>query len=442
MLSSGVINPLILLINPYLFVAVLALQFIALAIIIRDFNEKVWVVFLYSFLYYGVTVIFFKIYDLVIIFSLVAFAMFFRKTTVFSAFRSGYVWIFIAWLLFMLLHMIFYRQIPESKIEFVRHVMSFLVIILFSFRSLKGAAFDRYFTTIAITALFQVIMVYFITYYLDFREVMDRFLRVEIFAHETEQRGVGFFRDPAKYYVFLFTIIIIADELERIEKRKIVTPLLLIVAFTGSVLALSRAGIIGLAAYISVRFIRKALFRDQYKLFYQIAVCAIFLLIVNYSLFLRLGDYITYQVTAMTGRTGTLATEGKITEGNRMMVWSTTLEKVKERPLLGYGLGMNSAMTDPYYENSSIDLLPFPPHNTFLSLLFDIGIIGLGFYLIIFLPIFRKFYQEHILFLFILPLMILDMQGYRLYSVLFCIMALNLFSNPRAQDESLHTRTG
>lgn len=131
-------------------------------------------------------------------------------------------------------------------------------------------------------------------------------------------------------------------------------------------------------------------------------------------------------VTHLIFTTNYRAKDFQNSQNPRLYIWSETIEMIKEKPILGYGISDGrSTLVDKLFENESLNtefLIPwfidFPnydkyslhAHNIFLESTIEFGIIGLILIsCILFLPIIlTKRKQQLLLFLFIL---IFTLQG-------------------------------
>lgn len=78
-----------------------------------------------------------------------------------------------------------------------------------------------------------------------------------------------------------------------------------------------------------------------------------------------------------------------VTQG-RSRVWPLLIDKALERPILGHGVGVASAYSFYFSNNSRFT----HPHNEYLRFFFDTGLLGLSLLLIGFLSIGRKLFQS------------------------------------------------
>lgn len=60
---------------------------------------------------------------------------------------------------------------------------------------------------------------------------------------------------------------------------------------------------------------------------------------------------------------------------DRTIIWGYAIERLVEKPILGFGVGTFPELTIPYFDQTK------GMHNTYLLVLFDVGIIGFGFFI-------------------------------------------------------------
>lgn len=149
-------------------------------------------------------------------------------------------------------------------------------------------------------------------------------------------------------------------------------------------------------------------------------IITIILLIVNPDVFSAGVNYLYVTSARLMGREHTLSINANMQSDNRTLIWKQAIGLIGERPILGYGW------------NSIRELLPYPTHNTVLELLLDSGIVGLVCYLILMRKLFfNKYYEYTIPFIWV-PILLLDMGGYR---VLFLLLGLvSVYANSIIQN--------
>ena len=108
----------------------------------------------------------------------------------------------------------------------------------------------------------------------------------------------------------------------------------------------------------------------------------------------------------LLGREHTLKVNASFEDDNRMRIWMMAFNYIKQKPIIGYGWIANE------------QLLPYPTHNTLISLLLDGGLIVLMSYIYTFLPLFKNKRQDIVIPYIIVPLLLLDLGNYRLWYLL------------------------
>ena len=100
----------------------------------------------------------------------------------------------------------------------------------------------------------------------------------------------------------------------------------------------------------------------------------------------------------LLGREHTLKVNASFEDDNRMRIWMMAFNYIKQKPIIGYGWIANE------------QLLPYPTHNTLISLLLS--------YIYTFLPLFKNKRQDIVIPYIIVPLLLLDLGNYRLWYLL------------------------
>ena len=118
-----------------------------------------------------------------------------------------------------------------------------------------------------------------------------------------------------------------------------------------------------------------------------------------------------YTVAArILGREHTLEINATLHDDNRMIIWRMAIECILRKPLLGYGWLSFSR------------LLPYPTHNTVLSLLLDGGIFVFLAYLYTIFPLLSNRNYNLLIPCVIIPSLVLDLGNYRIYFLLLALI--------------------
>lgn len=172
----------------------------------------------------------------------------------------------------------------------------------------------------------------------------------------------------------------------------------------------SRGGVLGFVFSVFVLvfiflFYKKEYFRKIFGKRVPLVLALVFLLITS-SLYIFRGSSFAQRFISMKDlQSGSIAP--------RINFWNASIDAIKDRPILGYGLDMQNQVLAKYYEkdwaiNGDINIFPNRAHNFVLDILLTTGFVGLIFYLLIlfefsFLALnnFRKNNSKISLFLFI-----------------------------------------
>ena len=223
----------------------------------------------------------------------------------------------------------------------------------------------------------------------------------------------GFFSDPNKYMAFCLAMMFIVEIWMQNGKLKNWTMVILCIS---SLISMSRTAILSLLAYLFFKVIKITLQKSRILtvILCGVIISAVVLFVFNPMILNSLLNYLFVTSSKLMGRELTLSVNMNFQSDNRILIWEQAIELIKKQPLIGYGW------------NSIREMLPYPTHNTVLELLMDSGIIGLLCYLFLMSKLlFNKYYEYTIPFVWI-PMLLLDMGGYR---VLFLLLGCMYWEN-------------
>ena len=148
------------------------------------------------------------------------------------------------------------------------------------------------------------------------------------------------------------------------SKKRIINTIALAIVLYSVLLTGSRSGIIcsTIIALLLLIFYKNEHQIRTHKIFIKLIMASIFLITVIYIDKL-LPEYVYYRVF-----------QGAYGDDPRMPLWTTLLTYFPGRPIIGYGVGAS------HYILRNIAHFGFTTHNVFLTMLIDIGIIGVAFY--------------------------------------------------------------
>lgn len=162
---------------------------------------------------------------------------------------------------------------------------------------------------------------------------------------------------------FIFVLFLYAKN--KIYKSLILS--IIILSVLGLVLSTSRGGY---AAFLSMVIIWVLfLLKRKNKKLQKASICLVFTFIIMLVLIFTISPTLRQRLTTVESFK------------ERVAVWTTALESVKERPLLGWGFGPKMVRREEPYIPTEYNPPPKGMHNTFLMIIFTQGIIGLISYL-------------------------------------------------------------
>lgn len=162
---------------------------------------------------------------------------------------------------------------------------------------------------------------------------------------------------------FIFVLFLYAKN--KIYKSLILS--IIILSVLGLVLSTSRGGY---AAFLSMVIIWVLfLLKRKNKKLQKASICLVFTFIIMLVLTFTISPTLRQRLTTVESFK------------ERVAVWTTALESVKERPLLGWGFGPKMVRREEPYIPTEYNPPPKGMHNTFLMIIFTQGIIGLISYL-------------------------------------------------------------
>jgi O-antigen ligase len=318
----------------------------------------------------------------------------------------------LAWAIFIIIfsYIISLTQLEPSKYPFhIIYMISifsnfFLFIIVYNF--IMNEKNSKLFFNILVAINIFVVMYGLIQMAIGFEEYS--LLNIGEFTLETnkspdiewmieEKRLMGGpFAAPGINAIFLAIQIIILSFLMLYENRKakIIFYLglcglnFMIIIATGN-----RGGFISLICGLILFFI---LFRNQLGYHKIILMVSAFLIIFSTASAITI--YFTQYDTFWNRLTGTKF-QG-ITPDTRKQVWEIATAAIKEKPILGWGprkasMGRQQFIDEQGHQrNPDYSAIP-SPHSLYLFLLYTLGIVGLGAYLIFFIAIYNRFFSSY-----------------------------------------------
>lgn len=418
----SLIMPLVFMINIYLFVGLILLDFFLLTYGVTGFGNKTAVLFLSAVLFSGISIAGLKLYDWVIMFS--AFTFFFIKKEKISMPVK-----LVPFLIIVFFNAIIHYTGSSVIMVSLRYVICIMLVVVVSKAEFNFDKISNEIILVALTNLYFAVSVFFfmnagriikrdnivtlISGSIVQRIHPDDFVSVNLYVFSNEVRMNGFFSDPNKYMVFCFALLFVAEAFVISGRKKKTLCFLILIS---ALLSLARTALIIIAAYFVLKFLYKI--KEGYKRIFYISLC----LCVSIMLFFVLmPDIINNAVnnmyvwsTEILGRTRALELSRTLQGDNRTRIWEMALSFIKEKPILGYGW-----LSNEY-------LLPYPTHNSVLELLLDGGAVTLVLYIYMFWPLIRYRRWDIVFSCYLVSSLMLDLASYRVW---FFLLGLVLCKN-------------
>ena len=367
------LTPFAFMANPLLFVVCVTAQLVLQTLHGYRFSELFVVLLLNGFVYSSVSFAGLRFYDWIIIFS---FAYVFIN-------KRGHVAISVRLLIFItsvFLVFLFHGMKTNEILEVVRYFVSILLIVVVLNTKPDMNLISESIIRICKVTLYNAIIVF----------AMIQLGRVH------------------NYMTFCLALLFIIDVFVENPTYKRNGILILSIA---TVLSMSRTALLCLGLYFFVKLLLKL--KEKSPVLFG---CCIITFSVVCILLLATPDIINsiinelYTLAArVLGREHTLEINATMKDDNRVYVWGKAIQFISQKPFWGNGwLAYQS-------------LLPYPTHNTIVSLLLDGGAFVLTAYLYTFGPLFSNKRFGATISCVILPMLLLDLGNYR---VLFLLLAL------------------
>ena len=406
------LTPFAFMANPLLFVVCVTAQLVLQTLHGYRFSELFVVLLLNGFVYSSVSFVGLRFYDWIIIFSFVY--VFINK--------KGHVAIPVRLLIFstsVFLVFLFHGMQTNEILEVVRYFISILLVIVVLNTQPDINLISESIIRICKVTLYNAIIVFVMIQLGRVHNYMSSFISTNVYIYSGEVRLNGFFSDPNKYMTFCLALLFVIDVFVENPKYKRNGVLILIIA---TVLSMSRTALLCLALYFFVKFLLKL--KEKSPVLFG---CCIITFSVVCIILLVTPDVINniinelYTLAArVLGREHTLEINATMKEDNRVYIWGKAIQFISQKPFLGNGwLAYQS-------------LLPYPTHNTALSLLLDGGFFVLTTYLYTLWPLFSSKRFDATISCVILPMLMLDLGNYR---VLFLLLALIMLPKTGAETQ-------
>lgn len=398
------ITPFAFVINIYFFIILIIMQCLIILMSKKKYADKFLIILLNSLLYSGISILGLRLYDWIIIFVFI-WLIIAQKGHVKIQFR------FIGFLLGVVFVFIYHGMPSNEVLEVVRYLISVILVIIILNITPNLNNITEYIMRICLANLYNAIVICVLMTLGWIHNYTFSFFSTNIYIYSGELRMNGFFSDPNKYMTFALAMIVLVDIfVENVEyKRRIIVLLSL-----SAILSLSRTAILCLGIYYVLKLIRYLQVRD-FRLFY-ITIVVLAILIVCLLFFpdminTMLNNLFIFAANIL-GRQKTIEINATVQSDNRVIIWKMAREYIVRKPILGNGWMAYS------------ELLPYPTHNTIISLLLDGGIVMLGIYIYTFWFLYTYKRYDVVIPCVIIPSLFLDLGNYRMWFLLLAMIIL------------------
>lgn len=223
--------------------------------------------------------------------------------------------------------------------------------------------------------LYTIGLTFFIAYGLIANWALAHDVYEHVFNHKHRNFFIGTYKDPnqaATYLIISIYVLILGINTE-LNKRVTISYILLCgLSVVAIILTDSRGGIIALFVSLCIYLIMNGWQRKKYILTRLLFLLILFLVILLLDMFLTEG-YVTSRL---------FSSINSFERGLdiRKILAETALLMGNNNPLFGIGRGNFALNSATYLGNSTYNVKNLVPHNTYLGLYAEVGIIGVLFY--------------------------------------------------------------
>lgn len=402
LLFISIAIPLSLLLNAYLFCALVTIQGILLLRLTKKSDNRIMALFLYSTMYNGLIVGGFRFYDLVIIFSAI-YVIIKRRFQLRLPLRA------VPFMVTLLITIMITGSSEAAFLEVIRFLGCILTLLIMLNIKYDFSTAGESLTYISLVNLWNAIAVYILITSFGFSNINVPGIRTDIYIFHGEIRRNGFFSDPNKYMVFCFAIIMLTEMFIKNRKQK---NILMGINIIASVMTASRTSLIIIAVYIFVNILVR-LQQKSKKLFYAACLATTLVLmllaavvVVAPNVVMDVVNGLYSWTTRLMGRTRTASLMNGIGNDNRVVYWRWTLAFIRKHPFVGQGWGDYA----------------FAIHNSFLELWARGGIVSVLSYFYMFLPLLRIKRKDLIASCYFVSSFMLDLLNYRVWFFLLGVV--------------------
>lgn len=388
-----VATPFAYVVNPYILLVMILLQLVLFSSG-QNTDDSFCIMFLLANLYPSISLAGFKVYDLIIVLAFIALVIRIKGHILVK--HEGLV--FLVVVLFIAIFHWAFREVTEMFRYFISISLCFLLMNMNpQISKLKDRIIE-----IIICNLYNALTVYIMLKNGIMQKFEGPLYSVNMYEYASEIRFNGFFSDPNKYMSFCITLILIIDLFWENGRKKTAAITLLCIS---SIFSLSRMGILILFVYLFIKLLIKLYQTDKrmFMIILSVLVVVSIKITLNLQIMEKFINDFFFWSTKILGRTHTLEINKSIAEDNRILIWKYSIEFINQHLIVGYGWSANEV------------LLPYPTHNTILSLLLDGGCFAVIAYIFVMRKLLFNSRWTLIIPLVVMPMLTLDMGAYRLY---------------------------
>lgn len=386
------IIPFIYLISPYFVLIPIFMICLIYKYILGIKNESAFsIIFLFVTLFSGIAFLGIRLYDWAIIFGVIELLLSGQRIKI----RLDVLAFFCAVLLVFL-----FNYHDYSIIAVARYFFSLMLLVILINKKKLFPTDGTLFYDIIISCIYFAITIFLFTQMGLLHNIDGGFVTTNVYIFNKEIRMNGFFSDPNKYMSFVFILIFVIERFWKQRKYDFK----ILCSSIAAILSLSRTAVLVLILF----FVGKNILHTRK---YQVLLKSLVIILGGVFILLVIvfpdsisqfgNDFFTWS-SELLGREQTLKQNQSLSDDNRVLIWTSSMYFISQSPLLGHGW------------LSFKDLLPYPTHNTILSLLLDGGVFALGNFVFLFRELLFNRYWPIIFPLIIIPLVTLDLSDYRM----------------------------
>ena len=128
LLILGILNPIFYFINPYIFLLSIILELYVVYKNGKTISDKVWKTYFLASLYFGVSILKLKVYDLIIILFIPLVIL--KKTYKFTKSKYNHILIMIMYSIYLAIILVFKDNTIGAMSEFSRYLVGFMTIAM------------------------------------------------------------------------------------------------------------------------------------------------------------------------------------------------------------------------------------------------------------------------------------------------------------------------